>query len=111
MFNSLVFDIALRNPVKKLVLKGTNYFLYSGNGLGQISVSNELIEQLLEKQFVKKNSHGGLVVQSIATDFASTLVENCSKPNEHRHGGVISFVKTPPEFQGETYATISERVD
>jgi hypothetical protein len=99
MFNNLVYDIAYRHPRYILVLANGRYF--SCFGTDRFLVSEKTIEELLEKNFVTKNKYGGMEITNLAVEFAETLVQHKTKPNEHRHGGVISYAEIPELFKGE----------
>lgn len=94
MFNSLLFDIARRNPISKIVFNGDFYYLLSNNI--KYKIPENLIEELIEKGFVKKNSLNGLSVTDSAIEFSDTLIET-KKTESKKHPGHFDNCSVVPE--------------
>ena len=99
MFNSLVYDIARRNPISKIVFNGDFYYLLSNN-LKYIIPEN-LIKELIEKEFVIKNKNNGLVVTDKAIEFTDSLIQVKKIESKKRPGHFDEYCIVPEPFFGE----------
>lgn len=98
MFNSLVYDIARRNPISKIVFNGNFYYLLSNNL--KYKIPENLIEELLEKEFVNKNKQNGLTATDKAVDFTDTLIELKKIESKKRPGHFDEYSIVPEPFVG-----------
>lgn len=96
IFENLVYDIARRNPRSELVFNGFYYYLY--NGSTKIPVKNSHIEELISRNFVTKNKHGGLKVTESAVEFSDCLLTVMKVEN---HGKTFERMIAPKPY-GET---------
>lgn len=97
MFNSLVFDIAQRNPISKIIFNGTDYFLMSENK--RIPLFQEEIEELISKNFVTKNKHGGIIVTNLALKHSETLVTTKKIESKKQPGHFFDCHVVPEPFR------------
>lgn len=93
IFDSLVFDIARRNPRCEIVFNGFYYYLL--NGLKKIPVKREHIEELISREFVTKNKHNGLEVTEKAIEFTDSLMTIVKVEN---HGKFFDRQIAPKEY-------------
>jgi hypothetical protein len=98
MENSLIYDITFRIPERKIVLKNDHYVLLSSTKSSDIP--KYLIDNLVERGFLKINSYGGAIVTNECREFAETLVKPMRKANEHHPGKMIDYVEVPEPFGG-----------
>lgn len=99
MFNSLVYDIARRNPISKIVFNGDFYYLLSNNL--KYKIPENLIEELIEKEFVVKNKNYGLVVTDKAIEFSDSLIELKKIESKKRPGHFDEYSIVPEPFVGK----------
>ena len=99
MFNSLVYDISRRNPISKIVFNGNFYYLLSNNL--KYKIPENLIEELIEKEFVKKNKQNGLTVTDSAIEFSDTLIKTKKIESKKRPGHFDEYSIVPEPFIGE----------
>lgn len=100
MFDSLVFDISMRVPQKKIVLRGDTYFADA------YKLSSKTVQKLIEEKYVEKNRNGGLIVLPKAYDHSETLVGKKKIESKKQPGHFFDCGVFPEEFLGEIDGTI-----
>lgn len=92
----LIYDIVIRYPRDQIVLRADGYYVLSENKFTH-KIPDHLIEDMVEKKFVSKNKHGGLILENEIYNVAENMKAPTAKIESKKEPGKFYDVTVSPD--------------
>lgn len=83
MIDDLIFDITVRFPKDRIVFRGDFYYVLEGDsGKFTHKIPEDVIDELITRNFAEKNKHGGLLLTNNIFLYSDSLPNGPTKKVE-----------------------------
>jgi hypothetical protein len=88
MIDDLIYDITIRFPKDSIIFRGDAYYIFEGSS-GKFThvVPEDVINELLERKFVIKNKHNGLLLTENILVYSDKLQFKTKQIESHKEPG------------------------